>query len=97
MRWIVAGLLAVHGLIHLMGFAKAFGYAELPQLMQPVSVRRALSGWWAGLLNRKIGRITRARTSLTFDDACAVKCAEIRRSAKKSPGVFTIALSCWPT
>ena len=37
MRWIVAVLLAVHGLIHLMGFAKAFGYAELPQLTQPIS------------------------------------------------------------
>jgi hypothetical protein len=32
MRWIVAVLLTVHGLIHMMGFAKAFGYAELPQL-----------------------------------------------------------------
>lgn len=27
----------IHGLIHLMGFAKAFGYAELPQLAQPIS------------------------------------------------------------
>jgi hypothetical protein len=34
---ILAGVLAVHGLIHLMGFAKAFGYAELPQLTQPIS------------------------------------------------------------
>ena len=31
------GLLTVHGLIHLMGFAKAFGYADLPQLTQPIS------------------------------------------------------------
>ena len=45
MRWIVAVLLAVHGLIHLMGFAKAFGYAELPQLTQPVWVSR---GWRRG-------------------------------------------------
>lgn len=36
MRWALIGLLAVHGLIHLMGFARAFGYAELPQLTQPV-------------------------------------------------------------
>lgn len=35
--WVVAGVLAVHGVIHLMGCAKAFGYAELPQLTQPVS------------------------------------------------------------
>ena len=33
----LVGLLTVHGLIHLMGFAKGFGYAELPQLTQPIS------------------------------------------------------------
>jgi hypothetical protein len=27
-----AVLLVAHGLIHLLGFAKAFGFAELPQL-----------------------------------------------------------------
>lgn len=37
MTWVLAGILGVHGLIHLMGFAKAFGYAELPQLTQPIS------------------------------------------------------------
>ena len=37
MRWALIGLLTLHGLIHLMGFAKAFGYAELPQLTQPIS------------------------------------------------------------
>src|SRR5229473_2026019 len=37
MRWIPIALLGVHGLIHLMGFAKAFGYADLPQLTQPIS------------------------------------------------------------
>jgi hypothetical protein len=30
-------LLVVHGLIHLLGVAKAFGWAELPQLTQPIS------------------------------------------------------------
>jgi hypothetical protein len=30
-------VLVGHGLIHLMGFAKAFGFAELPQLVQPIS------------------------------------------------------------
>ncbi len=29
-------LLVVHGLIHLLGFAKAFGFAALPQLRQPI-------------------------------------------------------------
>ena len=37
MKWLFAGGLAVHGLIHLMGFAKAFGYADLPQLTVPIS------------------------------------------------------------
>ncbi len=39
----LVGLLTLHGLIHLMGFAKGFGYAELSQLTQPIS-----HGW--GLL-----------------------------------------------
>ena len=39
MRWAIIGLLLLHGFIHLMGFAKAFGYAELPQLAQPISRR----------------------------------------------------------
>ena len=34
----------IHGLLHLMGFAKAFGYAELPQLIQPIS--RTLGALW---------------------------------------------------
>jgi hypothetical protein len=37
MRIAFTGLLIFHGLIHLMGFAKAFGFAELPQLTQPIS------------------------------------------------------------
>jgi hypothetical protein len=37
MRWIFTAIVAVHGLIHLMGPAKAFGYAELPQIAQPIS------------------------------------------------------------
>jgi len=31
-----------HGLIHLMGPAKAFGFAELPQLTQPISKAMAI-------------------------------------------------------
>lgn len=37
MRWLLVALIVAHGLIHLMGFAKAFGFAELPQLTQPIS------------------------------------------------------------
>jgi hypothetical protein len=36
-RIAVAVLFVLHGLIHLAGFAKAFGYANLPQLTQTVS------------------------------------------------------------
>ena len=50
MRWTLAVLLAVHGLIHFMGFAKAFGYAELPQLTQPVSREMGFLWLAAGLL-----------------------------------------------
>ncbi len=45
MRWALATVLLLHGLIHLFGFAKAFGYAELPQLTQPIS-----RGWGVGWL-----------------------------------------------
>ncbi len=37
MKWALVVLFTVHGLIHLMGPAKAFGWAELPQLAQPIS------------------------------------------------------------
>jgi hypothetical protein len=50
MRWITAALLTIHGLIHMMGFAKAFGYAELPQLSRPISRELGLLWFAAGLL-----------------------------------------------
>jgi len=37
MRLLLGALLAVHGLIHLIGAAKAFGIAQVPQLLQPIS------------------------------------------------------------
>jgi hypothetical protein len=37
MHWALSFVITVHGLIHLMGVAKAFGYAELSQLTQPIS------------------------------------------------------------
>jgi|tagenome__1003787_1003787.scaffolds.fasta_scaffold20541953_3 hypothetical protein len=49
-RWIVVVLLAVHGAIHLIGFAKAFDYAELPQLILPVSREMGVAWLAAGLL-----------------------------------------------
>lgn len=37
MRWILAIPIVVHGLIHLLGFAKAFGLAEMPELRIPIA------------------------------------------------------------
>ncbi len=42
MRHIVALVLIVHGLIHLIGVAKAFRLADLPQLTQPIPL---MMGW----------------------------------------------------
>ncbi len=44
MKILFAALLAVHGLIHLMGAAKAFGVAAMPQLTQPIG--RPLGALW---------------------------------------------------
>lgn len=43
MRWSVFVLLLIHGLLHFLGFAKAFGLAEIARLSQPISR-------WMGLL-----------------------------------------------
>ena len=45
MRWALVAVLVGHGLIHLLGVAKALGVAELPQLTQPIS-----RGWGAAWL-----------------------------------------------
>jgi hypothetical protein len=44
MRYLMAGLLLFHGLIHLMGFSKAFGYAEMKQLT--ISISRPAGLLW---------------------------------------------------
>src|SRR6476646_10839347 len=36
-RWVFAGILTLHGLIHLMGFAKAFGVARLTNLTRSIT------------------------------------------------------------
>ena len=37
MRWFLLAIIVVHGLLHLMGVAKAFGLAALPNLERPIS------------------------------------------------------------
>ncbi|WP_336518172.1 DUF6544 family protein [Pollutibacter soli] len=44
MKFIFAAVIFIHGLIHFMGFAKAFNYGEINQLMIPVS--RTIGALW---------------------------------------------------
>ncbi|MDX2191842.1 MAG: DUF6544 family protein [Gemmatimonadales bacterium] len=48
--WVLLALLALHGLIHLLGVVKGFGLAELPQLAQPISRGMALLWLLAAML-----------------------------------------------
>lgn len=50
MRWIFAFIILVHGLIHAMGLVKAFGFAELSQLTQPISRPVGILWLVAGLM-----------------------------------------------
>ena len=36
LRWVVVVVLLAHGLIHLLGAAKGLGWADVPQLRQPI-------------------------------------------------------------
>jgi hypothetical protein len=36
-RWLFAGLVTGHGLIHLLGVVEGFGFADVEQLTQPVA------------------------------------------------------------
>lgn len=49
-RIVFLAILSLHGLIHLLGFAKAFGLAQLPQLRQPISGSWGLLWLAAGVL-----------------------------------------------
>jgi hypothetical protein len=49
MRFLIAIILVLHGGIHLMGFVKAFGLADVPALRDPISAR-AGTGWLVAAL-----------------------------------------------
>lgn len=49
MRWVFLALVLMHGLIHFVGFAKAFGLAEVPQLTEPISRGMGVAWLVAGL------------------------------------------------
>ena len=46
MRWLVIVVVMVHGVIHLLGAAKGFGWADVTQLREPISM--ALGVAWLG-------------------------------------------------
>ena len=50
MRTAFNGLLILHGLVHLLGFVKSFGFAKLAQLRQPITRPLGLLWLGAGLL-----------------------------------------------
>ncbi len=50
LRYLLVVIIALHGLIHFMGFAKAFEYADLKQLTIPVSRTAGVLWLFAGLL-----------------------------------------------
>ena len=43
-RWVVVAVLVGHGLIHLLGVAKGFGWADVPQLKQPIGAGAGFCG-----------------------------------------------------
>jgi hypothetical protein len=43
-RWVVAAVALIHGLIHLLGAAEAFGWGDVEQLAEPISELAGL--WW---------------------------------------------------
>lgn len=63
MRRVLAALIALHALIHLMGAARAFGLAELPELIRPISP--LLGGVWLAaailLLGAAVALLVRRR------------------------------------
>lgn len=50
MRWVFLALLTVHALVHFMGAAKGFGWAELPELRLPVSKSAAVAWLVVGVV-----------------------------------------------
>ena len=51
LRYFFAFVMLAHGLIHLMGFTKAFGFADIEQLTQDIS--RPAGLFWLSAGDRK--------------------------------------------
>ena len=67
----LALLLAAHGLIHLLGFARAFGFADLPQLTANFAVLRQFVARRGVSLSGCRGGAVRVATRLVGDCAPA--------------------------
>ena len=80
MRWALIGLLLLHGFIHLMGFAKAFGYAEMPQLTQPISREWGVVWLLAG------GLVVATALTLLFLPALYAAWFRVPRPSEALPG-----------
>ena len=99
LRWALIGLLILHGLIHLMGFAKAFGYAELPQLTQPISRDWGVVWLLAGGLV-VAGTDTDSRNlsavAAVTGGASNVACCPVARRAAPVPSVADVHVTAGP-
>lgn len=62
MRHLLAAVLALHGLIHLMGAAKGFGLAALPQLRRPIAPAAGAAWLAASVLLLVAGGLAAARS-----------------------------------
>ncbi len=64
LRWLVVAVVTGHGVIHLMGAAKGFGWADLTELSQPVSALGGAGWLLATLLVLTSGVLLAARARL---------------------------------
>jgi hypothetical protein len=72
--------LVAHGLIHLLGVAKAFGLAELPQLRQPIPASIGGATTYRRIESVGYGHIRPARNSAEALEAITSACGPLVRS-----------------
>jgi hypothetical protein len=60
-RWAVVTIVVVHGLIHLLGAAKAFGWADVTQLAEPISTALGMAWLAAAVLLTATGVLLAAQ------------------------------------
>lgn len=60
-HWVVAALIVIHGLIHLLGVAKGFGWTEVAQLSEPIGKGMAFAWLAAGVVVTTTGVLFASR------------------------------------